>query len=91
MNLKQLDDFLRSYKMRTDWIIRIKYKYDWEKEWHYSNEYLMYESCDDDWSWLSDWDEGQQNVEYIGAVPVDEIPVPLFIHVKEDEHGKKEH
>ena len=39
-----------------DIIVRIAYKYDWEKVWHEENELLLYK--DNDWIWENDWDEG---------------------------------
>lgn len=35
--------------------------------------------------WLSDWNEGQEDVEILGCIDVGEIDVPLFEQQKESE------
>ena len=64
-----------------DIIIRLKYKYDYENTYSYSNEILEY-SGDDGWIWLNDWDEGYTSggeVWVLGYVSVDDIPEGLFM------------
>lgn len=39
------------------------------------NEILEYYATDDCWSWLSDWYEGQTDIEFIGAIPLNEVHV----------------
>lgn len=65
------DDFLR-----TDYIVRLKYKYPWEKDYTISNEYLEYDGNHDRWFWLNDWNEGQTDVEVIGYIDIDNAWVP---------------
>lgn len=65
------EDFLR-----TDYIVCLKYKYDWEKEYTIENEYLQYDGNHDDWVWLHDWNEGQTDVEVLGYIDIDELEVP---------------
>ena len=65
------DDFLR-----TDYIVCLKYKYDWEKEYIIENEYLQYDGNRDEWVWLHDWNEGQTDVEVLGYIDIDELEVP---------------
>ena len=57
-------------------IVKIKYKYDHEKEWTISNEILepnFGHSIGDVWSWLNDWDEGQQQKYVIGWIPLSDV------------------
>ena len=72
------DDFLR-----TDYIVRLKYKYDWEKDYTISNEYLEYNGNDDNWIWLNDWNEGQTDVEVIGYIDIDDVKVSNNDHLYE--------
>ena len=61
---------------RTDYIVLLKYKYDWEKEYTVENEYLEYDGNHDEWVWLNDWNEGQTDVEVLGYIDIDEVEVP---------------
>ena len=65
------DDFLR-----TDYIVKLAYKYDWEKEYTVENQYLEYDGNQDAWVWLNDWNEGQTDVEVLGYIDIDEVEVP---------------
>jgi hypothetical protein len=59
--------------------VSIRYKYSHEKEWTQSNEVLEVElSVEGYYVWLNDWDEGQQDIEILGCVPISEINVPQF-------------
>ena len=46
-------------------LVYLRYKYDFEEEWTYSTECAAWNACEDCVSWLNDWYEGQQNVEYL--------------------------
>lgn len=65
------DDFLI-----TDYIVKLAYKYDWEKEYTVENEYLQYDDRHDQWVWLHDWNEGQEDVHVLGYVSIDDVDVP---------------
>ena len=74
----KIDDFLKLlYKLPVDdYVIRLKLKYDHEKDYQYTNELLIYDGSDYEGSiyhWDNDWDEGQQDVEVIGYISVSEI------------------
>ena len=59
-----------------DYIVALKYKYNHEKEFSYSNQILEWD-CDD-YVWLNDWDEGYTSngeVYVIGFVAVDELDI----------------
>lgn len=70
-----------------NYIVRLKLKYDHEKDYSYSNELLLYDGSD--YYWDNDWDEGQQDIQVIGYISVSEvftfnIPlVPKDIHEEE--------
>lgn len=54
------------------YIVRLKYKYEQETEYTVSNEVLDF-SPDYGYVWLNDWFEGQQNVEVVAFINVDDI------------------
>lgn len=77
-------DLIKTFPCQ-DYIVKIRYKYDWEKEWTVENEILEYypssipiDRIDDNYVWLNDWFEGQQWVEIMGFMPLDEVEVPLW-------------
>lgn len=39
------------------------------------NEILDYDAAYNCWSWVSDWYEGQTDIEFIGAIPLSEVQV----------------
>lgn len=62
-----------------NFIVRIRMKYDCEEKYRESNE-LFYDDGND---WLHpqmvfqcDWWEGEQDVELIGCIPIDELEYP---------------
>lgn len=73
-----LEEFDRELEKRPiePLIVRLKWKYKWEKEYTYSNEILDYE--DDHYVWLNDWDEGQDEVYVVGFIPIADIEVPEY-------------
>lgn len=52
-----------------DLIILIGTKYDETEEWHYSYELLLWHDFSHEW--VSDWNEGQEYVEYLGGAVLD--------------------
>lgn len=69
----KLDDFFKFLAKFPvdDYVVRLKLKYDDEKDYRYTNEILEFDG--DDYVWSNDWDEGQQDVEVIGYMPVSDI------------------
>jgi hypothetical protein len=62
------DSELNDYIAENDdysFLVYLRYKYDFEEEWTYSTECAAWNACEDCVSWLNDWYEGQQNVEYL--------------------------
>ena len=57
-----------------EYVVRLKYKYDWETQYTYSNVILGNTGRDSFiWSW--DWDEGQTDVTVLGYIEDCDIPV----------------
>lgn len=54
---------------RCTMIVTIKYKYNHEKNYRIDNEILS--PVNGDWEWLHDWYEGEEDIQYIGIMPVD--------------------
>lgn len=54
------------------YIVRLKYKYDYETEYTISNEVLDF-SYDMGYIWLNDWYEGQHTVEVVAFINIDDI------------------
>lgn len=72
------EDWLKTQPVE-DKIVYLRYKYAHEETWTYSKEILevnMY--ADNFYVWENDWYEGQQEVEILGCIPIDDVDVPLF-------------
>lgn len=85
-----LDEFfgkLYTNMIYEDLIVRLKYKYNHEDKWIYSNEVLEYNS-NYGYIWLNDWNEGQQDVVVLGYIPVDEVKVHTQLMKKEDKNNE---
>lgn len=62
-------------------IVHLRHKYSYEKDWTYDNQILDVDpDIDGYYVWLIDWDEGQEEVEILGCVAVDDIIIPNFEH-----------
>lgn len=62
------EEELNDYIAENDddsFLVYLRYKYDFEEEWTYSTECAAWNGCEDTISWLNDWYEGQQNVEFL--------------------------
>ena len=69
------DSELNDYIAENDdysFLVYLRYKYDFEEEWTYSTECAEWNACEDCVSWLNDWYEGQQNVEYLAISKLEE-------------------
>lgn len=67
------------YGCCLDFIVRIKLKYEYEDKYREYNELLYNDGYD--WSnpslvWQNDWWEGEQEVELLGCIPIDELEYP---------------
>lgn len=76
MTLEEFFYKLEKLDYYEDVIVEIAYKYDWENEYTIENQYLEYDGNVGDWVWLHDWDEGQQNVEVLGYIRMQDVDIP---------------
>ena len=60
------------------YIVRLAYKYDWEKEYDISNEILEWDDSFNNYVWLNDWNEGQSDVYVLGFIKVSDVIVPDY-------------
>lgn len=90
MSLEEFNKWLESQPIE-DKLVYMRYKYSWEDKWTYSNEVLEADcSVDGFYVWINDWDEGQEHVEILGCVSIDEIEIPLFgLPVESEERNTK--
>ena len=78
----KLDDFLRHIENgeACDYVVRIRLKYNHEKEAREINQLLLFEpsGLPDglNFVWLNDWHEGEEHVEIVGYIKVHEIEIP---------------
>ena len=78
MSLDEFHKWLEKQPLE-DKLVYMRYKYSWEDRWTCSNEYLEVDmSVEGYYIWLSDWNEGQEDVEILGCIGIDEIDVPVF-------------
>lgn len=83
MSIKEFFKYLETKDIETQ-IVYLRYKYSWEDTWTYSNEILkvdMRVDVDNFYTWISDWNEGQEDVEILGCIAVSDVEVPLFEEV----------
>lgn len=64
-------------------IILLRYKYSWEKDWTEDAEIIYHDEMSDGLCWQMDWNEGQQDIEYIGLIDIDDIANIFFKTKKE--------
>lgn len=77
MTLKELFDILENGPLQ-DYIVCLRYKYNHEKYYEESNEYIYYDPKYRCYVWLKDWNEGYTtggNVQVVGFCPVSEIDI----------------
>lgn len=73
MNLIEFFDELKKVPIESQ-LVTIKLKYDYEDNYRYTNELLLVdENCE--YYWLSDWNEGETDIEIIAYIPVSDIEI----------------
>lgn len=67
------------YGCCLNFIVRLRLKYDYEENAREYNE-LIYNDGESwetpDLVWQNDWWEGEENVELLGCIPIDELRYP---------------
>lgn len=75
MTIGEFNEYIRKQPLQT-YIVEIKLKYQYEKEYRYTNEILRVENgCD--YVWLNDWHEGEEDVEILNCVALNDIDLSL--------------
>lgn len=88
MTIRKFNEYLQTLPHIEDQLVYLRYKYEWEDDWTYSNEILTVNfDVEGYYCWLKDWNEGQQDVEILGCIAVSEISVP---HFTLEEQGQEE-
>lgn len=57
----------------TDYIVRIRRKYEHEPKFRETNEILLWSCEDSEYHWLNDWHEGEECVEIVGYIAVEDV------------------
>lgn len=77
-----LDEFFQKLKesnaVHQDYIVKLKYKYDYEDKYTIRNEILEYDPDANllgDYIWLNDWNEGQTDVTVLGYIGVQDVNI----------------
>lgn len=79
MEINEFLKYINSKDHLEDLLVRLRYKYSWEDHYTYSNEVLVLDfEQTDNYIWLNDWDEGQEDVIVLGYIAIDEIKIPHF-------------
>lgn len=79
MTIDEFNRYLETLPYIETQLVHLRYKYEWENEWTYSNEILTVDmNVEGYYCWLKDWYEGQQDVEILGCIAISDICVPTF-------------
>lgn len=71
---EMLDDYQTYGKYFLETIIvKLKYKYDHDKEWTIDNVVMEFDASKFEYCWMNDWDEGQQYKYVIGWIPLSDV------------------
>ena len=73
MGLEIFFKHLRQQPTRKNYIVRLAYKYNYERNFHFDNFFLMWDPRLDDWVWLDDWNEGQEYVFVVACVALEHV------------------
>ena len=72
MSINDFYDFMQNNNL-FEVVVRLRYKYSYENNYTYSNEYLCYHFDHNTFEWLNDWYEGQTDAEILGYIDVEKI------------------
>lgn len=82
MSLEEFEKHMDSnFIVRQTYIVRIRQRYSdsIDNRWEYTNELFTWENGDHgiyDWFWDNDWNEGQDEIEILGCVGLDDLQIP---------------
>ena len=74
MTLEEFYKYIKT-ELYQDYLVRIKMKYDFDKEYEEHNELYLFSGSEGGYEWLHDWWEGQPEVEVNGFIPVSDIQI----------------
>ena len=81
MTLDEFYEEIKKYPIE-DYIVSIRYKYNWEKEYRQTNElYLVQDDLSH--AWHSDWREGEEEITIIGFIAVRDVEVKKITSERE--------
>lgn len=79
ISLKEFFDKLERAQLYGEFLVKLAYKYRFEKNYHYSIECLSVGL--DCTCWFNDWDEGQDDVRVIGFVAVESEIIEKCLYI----------
>ena len=78
MTFEEMNRRLREHECREDWLVKIKYKYSFEKQYSSEIRVLQYDAESDNWLWDTDWNEGQTNCFVVWMIPLQDVELDQF-------------
>lgn len=75
MSLSDFYKFLEDKEIQ-DYIVRLRYKYFYETDWHHGNEILEWDPDLEVYEWRNDWDEAYDIVDVLGYIAIADVDVP---------------
>lgn len=61
---------------KTDYIVKIESRFTGEDKLYIENEVLEYDYNTDDFIWSYDWNEGQEYINIVGCIAIEDIIIP---------------
>ena len=61
---------------RTDYIVKIESRFNGDTKLYIENEVLEYNGDTDSFIWSYDWNEGQEYINIVGCIALEDIKVP---------------
>ena len=61
---------------RTDYLVKIESRFNGDTKLYIENELLEYHSVIDSFIWSYDWNEGQEYINIVGFIALEDIKVP---------------
>lgn len=76
MTLDELFEILNKPTIiHQDYIVKLKYRYSFEERYTIENQILEYDGSENEYIWLDDWNEGQDDVEVLGYIAVQDVQI----------------
>ena len=61
--------------IHQDYIVKLMYKYSFETKYTIENQILEYDGSENEYVWLDDWNEGQDDVKVLGYIAVQDVQI----------------